>query len=315
MAIEIPGLHHVTAITGDARGNVAFYTGVLGERLVKKTVNQDDVSAYHLFYGDEKGSPGHDLTFFDWPNAAPARPGAATIAPIGLRVNGAQALDWWLRRFDERGVRHGEIAEREGRTVLPFQDPEGQQLELVDDGGKAAGVPWGESPVPPEFALRGFHDVTVNSAHPDGTRELLTDVLGFRKAAVYDQAEGPGAVTVYETGEGGPGAQVRVAAPSGIGQAGIGGVHHVAFRTRDGEEQLHWRQRISDAGHNVTPVIDRFYFKSIYFREPGGTLFEIATDGPGFTADESESELGKHLALPPFLEPRRAAIEAGLRPI
>jgi glyoxalase family protein len=315
MSIEIPGIHHVTAVTGDASGNVAFYTQALGMRLVKKTVNQDDVSAYHLFYGDRRGSPGTEMTFFDWPMSPPARPGAATIAPVAFRVPDRDALEWWSKRFDELGVSHAGIGETGGRTLLPFNDPEGQRLELVVAGGAPAGEPWEGSSVPAEFAIRGFHDVTVTSAQPSATAALLEQVLGFRR--VGEQVEnGSGSVAVFETGSGGPGTQVRVASPDGeFGRVGIGGVHHVAFRTPDDEQQLEWRERLERAGLGVTPVIDRFYFHSIYFREPGGTLFEIATDGPGFTADEPEIELGRHLALPPFLEPRRSEIEAGLRPI
>jgi glyoxalase family protein len=311
MDMEIPGLHHVTAVTGDASGNVGFYTRALGMRLVKKTVNQDDVSAYHLFYADRAGSPGTDLTFFDWPRSPRARSGAATIAPVALRVHGRAALDWWAGRLAELGVDHDEVADAEGRTVLPFRDPEGQRLELVDDRGKPGGVPWEGASVSPEHAIVGLHDVTITSARPELTATLLTQVLGFRELARY------GPVAVFETGEGGAGAQVRVVTPGQpeIGSAGIGGVHHVAFRTPDEEQQLRWRERIDRAGLNVTPVIDRFYFHSIYFREPGGALFEIATDGPGFTTDEPESELGRHLALPPFLESQREQIEAGLRPI
>jgi glyoxalase family protein len=317
MDMEIPGIHHVTAVTGDASGNVDFYTRVLGLRLVKKTVNQDDVSAYHLFYADRNGSPGTDLTFFDWPRSPRARAGAATIAPVALRVPAASALTWWERRLSAQGVPHEGISEVEGRRVLAFRDPEGQRLELVDDEGRPGGVPWEHAPVPPEHAIRGLHDVTITSVRPESTGALLTTVLGFRQVATYERTDPPGLVTVFETGEGGPGTQVRVVglAPLDIGSVGIGGVHHVAFRTPDEARQRQWRERIERVGLNVTPVIDRFYFHSIYFREPGGALFEIATDGPGFTADEPESELGRHLALPPFLEPRRREIEAGLRPI
>jgi len=316
MEIQIPGIHHVTAVTGDASGNVAFYTRVLGMRLVKKTVNQDDVSAYHLFYADRHGSPGTDLTFFDWPQSPPARPGATTIAPIGLRVNDEAALEWWTKRFQEHGVAHGPIVEDGGRTLVKFADPEGQRFELVADGGAPGGEPWPESPVPAEFAIKGFYDVTMTSSRPPSTAALLTKVLGFRATGEYGR-EGGGKVAVFETGNGGPAAEVRVVSleDGEIGQVGIGGVHHVAYRTPDAEQQVEWRERVLAAGLQVTPVIDRFYFKSIYFREPGGALFEIATDGPGFTADEPESELGRHLALPPFLEPRRAEIEAGLKPI
>src|SRR5579859_2100484 len=208
--VEIAGLHHVTAVTGDAPANVDFYTRVLGMRLVKRTVNQDDVSAYHLFYGDRLGSPGNDLTFFDWPQAGKARPGPATIGPIGLRVADAEALTWWAQRFDELGVAHGAPETRDGRTLLAFADAEGQRLELVVDGGaEPPGEPWDASPVPQAMRLRGFHDVTVVSARPARTIELLTGVLGFRRAAEGESA------AVLETGRGGPGAQVRVVSAEG----------------------------------------------------------------------------------------------------
>ncbi len=317
MDMEIPGIHHVTAISGDASGNVRFYTRTLGLRLVKKTVNQDYLSAYHLFYGDETGSPGTEVTFFDWPHDPPAAPGAGTIGPIALRVPGADALAWWEERLDGLGVAHRPVEERDGRGVLPLTDPEGQRLELVDDGGRPGGRPWARATVPPERAITGVHDVTVTSAAPEATAALLTRLLGFRVAGVSDLPDRSGTVTVFETGEGGPGAQVRVVAPRSpsLGREGIGGVHHVAFRTPNDEEHRQWQERVARAGLNVTPVIDRFYFRSIYFREPGGALFEIATDGPGFASDESVETLGERLALPPFLEGRRAEIEAGLRPI
>ncbi len=317
MDIEIPGIHHVTAISGDAAGNVRFYTRALGLRLVKKTVNQDDVRAYHLFYGDESGSPGTEVTFFDWPHNPPAVPGAGTIAPVALRVPGADALAWWEEWLDDLGVAHRPVEERDGHGVLPVADPEGQRLELVDDGGRPGGHPWARSTVPAERAITGVHDVTITSANPEGTAAVLTRLLGFRRAGVADLPEGAGTVTLFEMGEGGPGAQVRIIAPRhpSPGQPGVGGVHHVAYRTPGDEEHREWRERIAAAGLNVTPVIDRYYFRSIYFREPGGALFEIATDGPGFASDEPVDKLGERLALPPFLESRRAEIEAGLRPI
>jgi glyoxalase family protein len=308
------GLHHVTAITGDAPLNVALYTKTLGMRMVKKTVNQDDVSAYHLFYADAKGSPGTDLTFFDWPNTPPNRQGAGSIAPVALRVADG-SLSWWLARFDAEGVTHGEIAERIGRTYLPFADREGQQLELVADG-LPGGVPWSRSPVPAEHQVKGLNGVTLTSLRPQTTVDVLVGAMGFR-ATGERQLPGGGVEQFLEVGPGGPGTEVILSIPAQVGpaQQGRGGVHHVAFRVPDDETQVAWREHIAGVGLRPTPVIDRFYFKSIYFREPGGVLFEIATDGPGFAADEPEEHLGERLALPPFLEPDRERIEAGLKPL
>jgi len=310
------GLHHVTAITGDARGNLDFYTRVLGMRLVKRTVNQDDVSAYHLFYADAKGSPGTDLTFFDWPLTPPNQPGAPGIGPIALRVAGRESLDWWADALAKAGVEHSGVGERLGREALAFSDPEGQRLELVADGGLAGGVPWKGSPVPAEHQVKGLHGVTLTSARPQLTERLLTEAMGFRESG-RRELPGGGTEHLLEFGPGGPGAEVVLSVPAEprYARQGKGGVHHVAYRVPDAEAQLAWRERVLAAGLQPTPVIDRFYFKSVYFREPGGNLFELATDGPGFMADESDSELGHHLALPPFLEPRREQIEAGLTPL
>lgn len=315
MGIEIPGIHHVTAITGDASGNATFYTQTLGLRLVKKTVNQDDVGAYHLFYGDETGSPGTELTFFDWPHSSTNLPGAATIGPVALRVGSVRALEWWAARFDELGVARQEIEDRRGRAALRFTDPEGQRLELVEDGEQPGGRPW--RVVPAEFTIKGFHGVTITSAHPESTLAFLTRVLGFQQVDAFDLPGDSGSVTVFEVGPGGPGTEVRVLTPpeGGLGFPGIGGVHHVALRTPDIEQQQEWQERLARTGIGVTPLIDRYYFSSMYFREPGGALFEIATDGPGFTTDEPETELGQRLSLPPSLEPQRARIEADLQPI
>lgn len=315
--MELGGIHHVTAVTGDAPANVDFYTQVLGMRLVKKTVNQDVVSTYHLFYGDEIGHPGTEMTFFDWPDVPGHVAGAGDISATSFLVPDQKALEWWLRRFQEEGVRHGEIEQRDGRSVLPFVDPEGQRLELVA-GPKSGTTPWPESPVPVEVAIRGLGPVTLVVESLDPTVSLLTNVLGFRRAGEYRFPDNPSRrALVFETGEGGPGAEVhleeRPEAPRA--RVGIGGVHHVAFRTPDDQEHAAWRQRLSQAGVSVTPVIDRYYFRSIYFREPGGVLFEIATDGPGFTADEDARHLGEHLSLPPFLETRRTEIEAQLPPL
>ena len=317
--MELGGLHHMTAVTTDAAQNVAFYTDVLGLRLVKKTVNQDDVSAYHLFYGDEVGNPGTEITFFDWPQlrVAPNHPGAGEVSTTGLRVPDRAALDWWAGRLGELGVSHNGVEESGVRAHLDFTDPEGQRLRLSADEGEGVpgGVPWERSPVPQEFGIRGLGavDLTVRDLMP--TAWVLTEVLGFRQ--VDERAEGEGRRSTFEVGDGGPGATVRVVERPDAPWAhlGRGGVHHIAFRTPDDEEHAAWREKIRRSGLGVTPQIDRFYFRSIYFREPGGVLFEIATDGPGFATDEDAAHLGERLSLPPFLEDRREEIEANLDPI
>ncbi len=316
--MELSGIHHVTAVTGDASRNVAFYTQALGMRLVKKTVNQDDVSAYHLFYADGVGSPGTDMTFFDWPQAGPTRPGVGTTVTTALRVPSRAALDWWGERLNTFGVPHSGITTLYGRDRIAFADPEGQFLAFVDDGGAPSNSePWQQSPVPAEMAIRGFDSVSLAVRTLAPTAFVLTDILGFRQTGEYVEPDSDARVAVFETGTGGPGATVYVAERPDLPYAsvGMGGVHHVAFRTPNDEEHRAWQQRIAAAGLRVTPEIDRFYFRSIYFREPGGILFEIATDGPGFATDESVDALGASLALPPFLEGQRAAIEAGLKPI
>jgi glyoxalase family protein len=305
------GLHHVTAITGDAPGNLRFYTQVLGLRLVKKTVNQDDVSAYHLFYADAVATPGTEVTFFDWPWAAANQPGVPEIGPIALRVAGDAVLDYWEARLTDLQVLN---RREDGR--LAFEDPEGQRLELMPDAGLPGGAPWSGTEIAPELQVKGLYGVTVTSASPAATTDVLTEVMGFRHVAEGEHPAG-GREYDFEVGPGGPGAEVRLLVPADPipSRQGRGGVHHVAFRVPDSEVQLAWRERLAAVGLQVTPVIDRFYFTSIYFREPGGNLFEIATDGPGFTADEPLDQLGKHLALPPFLEPARERIEAGLVPL
>lgn len=317
--MELGGLHHVTAVTTQAMENVDFYTKVLSLRLVKKTVNQDDVSAYHLFYGDEVGNAGTEITFFDWPHlrVAPNHPGAGEVSTTELRVAGRDALDYWAGRLEDLGVPTSGVEERDGRSAISFTDPEGQRLRLGDDSGTAVegGSPWTEGGVKPEFGVRGLgvFDLTAQDAAP--TAWVLTEVLGFRKSNEYE--EDGALVHVFEVGPGGPGAEVRIIERPDAPWAhlGRGGVHHVAFRTPDAEEQDAWRKRIRSAGLGVTPQIDRFYFQSIYFREPGGVLFEIATDGPGFATDEDAARLGERLSLPPFLEDRREEIEARLEPI
>ena len=317
--MELGGLHHLTAVTTEASENVAFYTQVLGLRLVKKTVNQDDVSAYHLFYGDEVGRPGTEITFFDWPHLriAPNHAGAGEISATELRIAGRDALEYWGERLAEFGVAHGGIEARDGRPFIAFTDHEGQRLRLVDDAGSGVegGVPWEGSPVPQEAGIRGLGAVELTVRELDPTAWVLTEVLGFRREGEY--SHDGSRVVVFEVGPGGRGSEVLVVEEPGAPPArlGRGGVHHVAFRTPDDEEHAAWRERIQATGLGVTPQIDRYYFRSIYFREPGGVLFEIATDGPGFTADEDVAHLGERLSLPPFLEPHREEIEAGLEPI
>jgi glyoxalase family protein len=313
--MELEGLHHVTAVTGNPSLNVAFYTEVLGLRLVKKTVNQDDVSAYHLFYADEAGRPGTDLTFFDWPHVAPRVHGAGTVTTTAFRVPGA-SLEYWVRRLGELGIAHSGITDYSGRRLISFEDPEGQSLELIDDEGKPGGTPWAAAPVPPEMGITGLGAVAFPVQSLEPASRFLTKKLGFRQTREYRTPAGT-PVTVFEVGPGGAGTEVHLEHHPGLpyGHAGIGGVHHVAFRTPTDGEHADWQRRLTSLGVPVTPVIDRFYFKSIYFREPTGVLFEIATDGPGFASDESPEHLGETLALPPFLEPHRAEIEAGLKPI
>jgi glyoxalase family protein len=313
--MELTGLHHVTAVTSDAPGNVDFYTQALGLRLVKKTVNQDDVSAYHLFYGDEAGNPGTEVTFFDWPRIGATVPGSGSISAIALRVPSREALEWWQERLVQSGIDPGTIQEYAGRAALEFADPEGQRLHLIEDPNGKAGTPWRKSPVPAEHAICGLGAVTLTVRRLEPTSKLLTDVLNMRRAGEYTR-EGR-RVQVFEMGPGGPGAELHVEERPELAQVyvGAGGVHHVAFSTPDSDQQNQWWQRIREARVPISPIIDRYYFKSIYFREPNGILFEIATDGPGFATDEEAEHLGERLSLPPFLKPRRQEIEAGLRPL
>lgn len=314
--MQLTGIHHLTAISADAPGNLAFYTQILGMRLVKKTVNQDDVSAYHLFYADAKGSPGTDITFFDWP-IGPERRGTRSIARTALRVAGEETLDWWRRRFEERGVRHDAIVERDGRQTLDFEDPEGQRLSLVDDGGAGESWPWARSPIPAERQIRGLGPITISVPDLGPTEAVLTRLMEMRRARDYPTPGNPESTThVFEMGAGGAGAELHVAVEPGLPAArqGAGAVHHVAFRIPDDAYQA-WTERLSEFRVPSSGPVDRFYFRSLYFREPNGILFEIATDGPGFATDEPEETMGERLSLPPFLEHRRAEIERGLKPL
>ncbi|MGC2580450.1 MAG: ring-cleaving dioxygenase [Terrimicrobiaceae bacterium] len=312
--MQLNGIHHLTAITANARGNYSFYTDVLGMRLVKKTVNQDDVSAYHLFYADGKGSPGTDLTFFDWPAAREKR-GTHSIVATGLRVGSETALQWWLERLDKRHVRHHGIVERDGRRTLHFEDPEGQRFVLVDDGATVDANPWGRSPVPAEQQIRGLGPISISVPKLDRTDRVLQKLLNMRPARKYE-ALGGSTAHVYEMGPGGPAAELHVLVEPDLPPArqGAGGVHHVALRTTHSDYDA-WIERLAQAGVASSGPVDRYYFRSLYFREPNGILFEIATDGPGFTADEPLATLGERLSLPPFLEHRRREIESALKPI
>jgi glyoxalase family protein len=311
--MQLTGIHHLTAISAQPRDNLAFYTGVLGMRLVKKTVNQDDVSAYHLFYADGKANPGTDLTFFDFP-AAPERRGANSISRTGLRVGGETSLGYWKDRLAKAGSHVGDITEVDGRLTLPFEDSEGQRLVLVDDGGAGEASPWQKSSVPAEHQIRGLGPIMLSVQGLSRTAAVLTDVMNMTRVRDYAYEDVP--VHVFAMGEGGVAAELHVIEQKGaMARQGAGGVHHVAFRTPDEAQYEAWAQRLNELGVPNSGAIDRFYFRSLYFREPNGILFEIATDGPGFATDEPMETLGEKLALPPFLEPRRAEIEAGLKPL
>jgi glyoxalase family protein len=280
-------------------------------------VNQDDVSAYHLFYADAKGSPGTDLTFFDWPVPRERR-GTRSITRTSLRVNGRDALAWWLRRLDEHGVRHGEISDQDARLTLDFEDPEGQRLAFVDDGGQ--GDPptvWDRSPVPAEYQVRGLGPIVINVPTLNPTEGLLTKVLNMRLARDYAHPHNPTTlVHVFEMAGRGPHAELHVAVQPDLGasQQGAGGVHHVAFRTADADYDA-WARRLNDLRIPNSGKVDRYWFRSLYLREPNGVLFEIATEGPGFAVDEDSATLGEKVVLPPFLEPQRREILANLKPI
>jgi len=313
--MQLTGIHHLTAISAKPRENLAFYAGLLGMRLVKKTVNQDDVSAYHLFYADGKANPGTDLTFFDFP-LPPARRGTNSISATSLRVAGEKSLIFWRDRLRQAGTQTGEITKVDGRLRLPFEDGEGQRLVLVDDGGAGPASPWERSPVPMEHQIRGLGPIVLSVHDRARTAVVLTAVMNMRQVRSYEAADSKAEVQVFAMGEGGPAAELHVIEQDGsMARQGAGGVHHVAFRTPD-ETQYHaWTQRLRELRIPNSGEVDRFYFRSLYFREPNGILFEIATDGPGFATDEPMETLGEKLALPPFLEPRRQAIEAGLKPI
>ncbi|MBS4178962.1 ring-cleaving dioxygenase [Lederbergia citrea] len=319
--MELKGIHHVSAMTANAALNLDFYTKVMGLRLVKKTVNQDDTSVYHLFYGDERGNPGTELTFFEIPNAGPNHEGVSSISSLSLRVANDEALAFWKKRFEELGIDHEEITERANRATLAFTDPEGQRLILVSDEnneGVASGTPWEKSPVPQNHGVTGLGPVKLTVRMAEPTAAVLTELMGFRLKGQYpNHVAGQPDIVVYETGEGGSGAEIHLEERNDLPpeRLGRGGVHHVAFRVENDEELRNWIDHIRNARFPNSGFVDRFYFRSLYFREPNGILFELATDGPGFDTDEHIDHLGESLALPPFLEPQRDEIEAHLKPL
>jgi glyoxalase family protein len=298
--MRLDGVHHVTCITADAPRNVDFYTRVLGLRLVKKTVNQDDPTVYHLFYADEEGSPGSDITFFEYPGVRRGQAGAGMVHTVRWRVGSEDALEFWELRLDAEA---GPVAREDGR--LTFEDPEGLRHELAAVDTPDAQLTAEHPEIPAEVALQGFHGVRAFAADPEESRELLEGAMSFepRGERVWE-ARGPNRGGLYSYDE----------PPAERGLGGAGTVHHVAWASTM-EDHEAWRERVASAGARPTPVIDRFWFRSIYFREPSGVLFEIATVGPGFAIDEDPAYLGESLVLPPAFEPMRAQIEPILTPL
>ncbi len=316
MTLQLTGVHHVSALSAHIERTHNFYTRVLGLRPLIKTVNQDDPSMYHLFYGDGIGSPGSDMTVFDMPLAAPERRGNNSFSLTTFRVAGEQALAYWAARLEEQAVTSGKITVRDGRRVLDFDDPEGTRLSLVDDGGAGQAFPWDESPVPAEFQIRGlgYPVLTVPTLEPTG--RFLQAALGLTSDHTYTLAEAPQyQVHVYGMGRGGVQAEVHMIVRDDLPRAryGAGGVHHVALRVPEGQRIMDWVDRLTTLGYANSGLVDRHYFTSVYVREPNHVLFELATDGPGFDVDGPLD--AERVSLPPFLEPRRAEIEAKLKPL
>jgi glyoxalase family protein len=306
----VHGIHHVTAIAGDPRENLHFYTEVLGLRLVKRSVNQDAPDTYHLFYADAEGHPGTDLTFFPWPKMGAGRTGTGLAVEVGFAVPQG-SLAFWSERLESMGVGLAIAASRFGERVLAFPDIHGLSLSLTETSEPREFAPWQESPVPERHQIRGFHSVRLWERELATTARFLGEALGFERAGEEDGWHRFG----VDGGGSGRWVEVRELPGGRLGQWGTGAIHHVAFRVADAAEQLAVRRQIVAAGSHPTPVIDRFWFQSVYFREPGGALFELATDGPGFAVDEDPAHLGEQLILPPWLEPQREEIEAALPPL
>lgn len=307
MPMTTAGIHHVTAIAGDPQRNLDFYTGVLGLRLVKVSVNQDDTGTYHFFYGDAQGSPGTELTFFPWQELGPGLRGACQATATAFAAPPG-ALDYWRDRLERHGVRCDPVETRFGEAVLPFYDPDGLRLELVFTEESDPARTWAQGGIPEEYALRGFDAVTLEVPRLEPTAAVLTALLGFERIGTE------GRRVRFRSPHRGPASRVDVIVPENPwpGRVAVGTVHHVAWRVDDPAVQEAVHREIREIGLPVSPIVDRFYFRSIYFREPGGVLFEIATDGPGFAVDEPPDQLGSRLSLPPFLEPQRREIEASL---
>jgi glyoxalase family protein len=304
---DITGLHHVTAISGDAQENLDFYTGILGMRLVKRSVNQDSPGTYHLFYADAEGHPGSDLTFFPWPEMAPAVAGHGLAMDVSLAIP-TGSVGYWSERLQRYGVTTAEPETRRGSRVLPLTDVHGMTLSLAETSDPRDFTPWDHSPVPVERQILGLHAVRLWERDLAVTSSFLTSVMGFTALGVENGWSG------FALGAGGSGRllEIRETPQAGRGNWGVGGIHHVAWRVPDDETELAVRDRIEQANRRPTEVIDRFWFKSVYFLEPGGVLFEIATDGPGFAVDEDPATLGERLVLPPWLEEYRGSIESSL---
>ncbi len=309
MSIKFAGLHHVTAIAEDPQVNVDFYAGVLGLRLVKKTVNFDDPGSYHLYYGDTAGNPGTIMTFFSWPGVHRGRIGNGQVSATSFDVP-EDSLGYWVERLLQHGVRFEQPKRRFDETVLAFRDPDGLAVELVTRSGGDRGDVWEQSPVPSEYAIRGISGVSLSEQSGAVTRDLLANFLGFEKVE-----EANGRTRYLTTSSGGSFADVLEDPDGPRGLTSVGTVHHVAWRAPDDETEKRWHEELEDRGLYVTPILDRNYFHSIYFREPGGVLFEIATDPPGFAVDEDPDHLGEGLKLPPWLERRQAEIDQALPPV
>ncbi|MEK3751677.1 ring-cleaving dioxygenase [Paenibacillus sp. FSL E2-8871] len=311
---NLKGIHHVTAITSSAEKNYEFFTYVLGMRLVKKTVNQDDIQTYHLFFADDKGSAGTDMTFFDFPNIPKGVHGTNEIAKTSFRVPTDASLDYWVKRFDRLNVKHNGIKEQFGKKTLSFVDFDDQQYQLISDEfneGVASGTPWQKGPIPLEFAITGLGPIFVRIADFSYFKEMLERVMLFKEIGQED------AYHLFEVGEGGNGAQIIVEHNEDLpnSRQGFGTVHHAAFRVEDRAMLDEWTKHFEDFGFRTSGYVDRHFFESLYTRVAPQILFELATDGPGFMGDEEYETVGEKLSLPPFLEPKREQIEKLVRPI